>query len=98
VPCNHLAFVDKNVDWQIWIEDGQRKVPRKIVLTYKKIPGSPQFIAILKDWIFDQPFSHFLFKPDIPKYARETEMSKTPNSVENNLGSIRGSVGNSKTD
>lgn len=98
VPCNHLAFIDKNVDWQIWIEDGQRKVPRKIVLTYKKIPGSPQFIAILKDWIFDQPFSHFLFKPDIPKYARETEMSKVPNSVENNLGSIRGSVGNSKTD
>ncbi|MGB7291089.1 MAG: DUF2092 domain-containing protein [Thermodesulfobacteriota bacterium] len=98
VPCNQLAFVDRNVDWQIWIEDGQRKVPRKIVLTYKKIPGSPQFIAILKDWIFDQPFSHFLFKPDIPKYAKETEMSKTPNSLESNLGSIRGSVRNSQTD
>jgi hypothetical protein len=98
VPCNHLALVDKNVDWQIWIEDGQRKIPRKIVITYKTIPGSPQFIAILTDWIFDQPFSHFLFKPDIPKYARETEMSKTPNNSESNLGSIRGSVGNSQTD
>ncbi len=97
VPCNHLAFVDKNVDWQIWIEDGQLKVPRKIVLTYKKVPGSPQFIAILKDWIFDQPFSHFLFKPDIPKYAKETDMSKTPNSLDSNLGRIRGSVGNSQT-
>jgi hypothetical protein len=98
VTCNHLAFVDKNLDWQIWIEDGQRKVPRKIVLTYKKVPGSPQFIAILKDWIFDQPFSHFLFKPDIPKYAKETDMSKTPNSLDSNLGSIRGSVGDSQTD
>ena len=98
VPCNHLAFVAKNVDWQIWIEDGQRKVPRKIVVTYKKIPGAPQFIGILKDWIFDQPFSHFLFKPDIPKYAKETEMSKTPNSLESNLGSIMGSSGNSQTD
>jgi hypothetical protein len=98
VPCNHLGLVDKNVDWQIWIEDGQRKIPRKIVITYKKIPGSPQFIAILKDWIFDQPFSHFLFKPDIPKYTRETEMSKTPNNLESDLGSIRGSVRNSQTD
>jgi hypothetical protein len=98
VPCNHLGLVDRNVDWQIWIEDGQRKIPRKIVITYKKIPGSPQFIAILKDWIFDQPFSHFLFKPDIPKYARETEMSKTPNNLESDLGSIRGSVRNSQTD
>lgn len=98
VPCNHLGLVDRNVDWQIWIEDGQRKIPRKLVITYKKIPGSPQFIAILKDWIFDQPFSHFLFKPDIPKYARETEMSKTPNNLESDLGSIRGSVRNSQTD
>lgn len=98
VHCNHLAFVDKNVDWQIWIEDGQRKIPKKVVVTYKKIPGSPQFIAILKDWIFDQPFSHFLFEPDIPKYAREMEMSKMPDSLENNLGSIRGSVGSYKTD
>jgi hypothetical protein len=91
VPCNQLAFVDKNVDWQIWIENGQRKVPRKIVLTYKKIPGSPQFIAILKDWIFDQPFSHFLFKPDIPKYAKETNIKTITNDSKMDVGSIIGS-------
>lgn len=91
VPCNHLAFVDKNVDWQIWIEDGQLKVPRKIVLTYKKIPGSPQFIAILKDWIFDQPFSHFLFKPDIPKFAKETKITNITNDSKMDIGSIIGS-------
>jgi hypothetical protein len=94
VPCNHLAFVDNNLDWQIWIEDGQRKVPRKIVLTYKKIPGSPQFIAILKDWIFDQPLSHFLFKPDIPKYAKETKFTTVTDHSKMNIGSIIGAGGN----
>ncbi len=97
VPCDHLAFVDKNVDWQIWIENGQRKIPRKLVITYKSIAGSPQFIAILKDWIFDQPLSHFLFSPDIPKNARETEFGKMPNGFGSDLGSIRASAGNSQT-
>lgn len=90
VPCTHLSLVDKNVDWQIWIEDGQRRVPRKLVITYKKIQGSPQFIAILKDWIFDQPFSHFVFEPAIPKYAKDTEMTKITDNARGNLGSIRG--------
>lgn len=98
VTCNHLALVDKNVDWQIWIEDGQRKVPRKIAITYKKIPGSPQFIAVLKDWVFDQPFSRFVFEPDIPKYGRETKMSRTPARLEESVGSIRGSRENPQTD
>lgn len=91
VSCNHLAFIDKNVNWQIWIEDGQRKVPRKIVITYKKIPGSPQFIAILKDWIFDQPLSHFLFKPDIPNYAKDTKITTITADPKMHMGSIIGS-------
>ncbi len=97
VPCNHLAFVDKNVDWQIWIENGQRKIRRKLVVTYKSIPGSPQFIAILKDWIFDQPLSHFIFTPDIPKSARETELGKLPNGFGSDLGRIKASAGSSQT-
>jgi hypothetical protein len=32
-PCEHLAFSLGAVDWQIWIEDGMKPVPRKIVIT-----------------------------------------------------------------
>jgi hypothetical protein len=38
VPCEHLAFTQDNIDWQIWIEDGVRPVPRKFVITYKDEP------------------------------------------------------------
>ncbi len=94
VQCQHLAFVESNLDWQIWIEEGQRKIPRKIVITYKTISGSPQMIAILKDRIFDQSFSKFVFTPKLPKYARETEMVNLTNKSKNDLGDIRGSGGN----
>ncbi len=38
IRCHHLAFVQKNIDWQIWIEDGNQMVPRKLTITYKNEP------------------------------------------------------------
>ena len=29
VRCHHLAFRSGDVDWQIWIEDGDKPLPRK---------------------------------------------------------------------
>jgi hypothetical protein len=44
VRCQHLAFLEKYIDWQIWIEDGKQLLPRKLLITYKTIPSeaSPQ--------------------------------------------------------
>lgn len=33
VRCDHLAFRGPDIDWQIWIEDGDRPLPRKYVIT-----------------------------------------------------------------
>jgi len=48
--CDHLFFQGKDVDWQIWVEDGPTALPRKIVITEKKLRSSPQFIAVLSGW------------------------------------------------
>ena len=96
VKCQHLSFVEENIDWQIWIEDGQRRIPRKLVITYKTIPGSPQFIAILEDWIFDQRITEFAFKPNSPIFAKESDLNTIMNGLKNNIGSVRGSGGNIK--
>jgi hypothetical protein len=65
VPCEHLAFSLGTVDWQIWVEDGNRPVPRKIVITYKDEEGSPEYTAILSNWDFQTklPDSVFSFEP-----------------------------------
>jgi hypothetical protein len=48
--CHHLAFRQESVDWQIWIEQGEKALPRKMVITYKDSPGYPQFTVLLSDW------------------------------------------------
>lgn len=66
IACHHLAFRQENLDWQIWIEKGNQPVPRKLVITYKKEPSSPQYSALLSNWNFN-PISAqnpaFFFEP-----------------------------------
>ncbi len=74
--CRHLIFREKDIDWQIWIEDGNRPVPRKLVITYKNRPESPQFIALIKDWVSDKTIRDAAYKPDIPKISSPGEFSQ----------------------
>lgn len=69
VRCHHLAFVEQAIDWQIWIEDGVQWVPRKLVITYKTIPGAPQFSAVLSAWDLATRPPDALFTPQIPPDA-----------------------------
>lgn len=69
IRCHHLAFVEKYIDWQIWIEDGMQMVPRKIVITYKVQPESPQYTAILTDWDLNAYFSDILFDVEMAALA-----------------------------
>ena len=50
VVCDHLFFQGKDVDWQLWIEDGPVNLPRKLIITEKKLKMSPQFTAVLSGW------------------------------------------------
>ncbi len=65
VPCRHLAFTQEAIDWQIWIAEGSQPVPRKLVITYKNEPGSPQYTARLSSWNFQPKLSDktFIFHP-----------------------------------
>lgn len=69
VRCHHLAFVEQNLDWQIWIEDGLQWVPRKLVITYKTLPGAPQFVAVLSGWDLVTKPPDALFVPQLPAGA-----------------------------
>ena len=32
VPCHHLAFSQPTIEWQIWIDAGDRPLPRAMIL------------------------------------------------------------------
>jgi len=61
VSCHHLAFDRKDRHYQVWIEVGEHPVLRKMVVTKKKLPGAPQWIAYFSDWNFAPAFADHLF-------------------------------------
>ena len=73
-PCEHLAFSQEDIDWQIWIENGARPVPRKFVITYKDEPDSPQYTAIFSKWDLSTPLPDFVFKFEPPPEASKIKV------------------------
>ena len=69
VACDHLAFAQTNVDWQIWIQRSGKPLPRKIVINYRTTPGLPQYVAVISDWKFPATIAAARFAIQIPKKA-----------------------------
>jgi hypothetical protein len=53
VTCEHLAFRNFDTDWQLWVEVGERPIPRKMVITSKTLAGAPQYTLRVKTWKTD---------------------------------------------
>lgn len=64
--CRTFAFVEKNIDWQIWIENGPQLTPCKLVITYKTQPSQPQFQAVFTNWDFTPRIAPSVFTPELP--------------------------------
>jgi hypothetical protein len=82
VPCEHLAFSQDVIDWQIWIEDGVKPVPRKLVITYKDEDGSPQYTAIFSDWDFQTKLPDFLFTFEPPAGASKVNVAEIKSEIQ----------------
>jgi hypothetical protein len=74
IKCHHLAFRQDLIDWQIWIEDSETPLPRKLVITYKEQPGQPQFVAIFDQWNMSPQVPEDLFTFKAPAGARKVEL------------------------
>jgi hypothetical protein len=48
--CDHLAFRTKEVDWQIWIAQGDRPYPCRYVITASNVDQGPQYSIQISDW------------------------------------------------
>lgn len=42
---DQYAFRQEGVDWQIWIDQGDKPLPRKMVITNLEDPAQPQYVA-----------------------------------------------------
>jgi hypothetical protein len=73
--CHQLAFRQKLLDWQVWVEDGDKPLPRKFVITYKRQAGEPQYAAVLHHWDLDPKHDPKLFDLTPPKGAKKVAIA-----------------------
>lgn len=75
---HHLAFRQPDIDWQIWVEQGNTPLPRRIVITDKRVDGEPQYMASYSDWDLSPAIDSgtFVFTP--PAGANRIDMKTLP--------------------
>jgi hypothetical protein len=73
VPCHHLAFSQETIEWQIWIDAGERPLPRKLAISYVDEPGEPQYSATIRRWTLDAKVPDGLFTFEAPEGAQKID-------------------------
>jgi hypothetical protein len=73
VLCHHLAFSQPTIEWQIWIDAGEKPLPRKLVISYVDEPGEPQYSAVIRRWNLDSAVPAGLFTFEAPEGAQKVD-------------------------
>jgi hypothetical protein len=68
--CDHYAFRQADVDWQIWIAQGATALPCKLVITDRSDPSLPQYTAVLH-WSFPDTIASDVFAFTPPAKAHK---------------------------
>ena len=76
VECEHLAFRNRDIDWQLWVQVGAKPIPCKYVITSKAVGMAPQYTLVIKDWKTDVQVDQtaFAFRP--AEGAKKVEQSE----------------------
>lgn len=65
VICDHLAFSRPDVDFQVWIAEGDQPLPCKYVVTDTSTPAQISTVSVMSDWNLapGTPDAAFRFSP-----------------------------------
>jgi hypothetical protein len=74
VECDHLAFRNLDTDWQIWVQTGDKPLPRKYVITSKTVASAPQYTLRLREWKSGEAVAVDAFKFTPPSGSNRVEI------------------------
>ena len=81
--CQHYAFREDDIDWQLWVQKGDYPLPRKLVITTKTDDARPQYSAAYR-WDLAPSFNDAAFTFDPPKGALRVVLEKNLSSDDAN--------------
>jgi hypothetical protein len=70
VTCNHLAFSRPDVDFQVWVADGDQPLPCKYVVTDTSTPALVSTVTVMSSWNVAPAVTDASFKFVAPEGAR----------------------------
>lgn len=76
VQTHHVAFRNADVDWQLWIQDGEKPLPVKYVITTKWATGAPNFDVVMTDWDLAPRLDDSVFTFVPPPGARQIDFRR----------------------
>lgn len=80
VECDYLAFRAKEVDWQIWIAQGDRPYPCRYVITSKLVANGPQYSIQIRDWKTGDEVASDDFRFENPTNAEKIDLKDLPDT------------------
>lgn len=85
IACHHVSFEQETIDWQLWIEAGERPLPRKFVIAYKAEDEVPQYAVTIEKWNLQADVPEGLFRFEPPEGAERVELPEVlePEAQEN---------------
>jgi len=60
--CHHLAFSRPDVDFQVWVADGDQPLPCKYTVTDTATPARVSISTVMSDWNAAPPVANGIFK------------------------------------
>jgi hypothetical protein len=69
VTCQHYAFRQDGADWQVWIQQGDYPLPRKLVIRTTTDEARPRFATVMT-WNLAPSFNDAAFTFDAPDDAK----------------------------
>jgi hypothetical protein len=74
VRCDHLAFRAPDLDFQVWIQEGARPLPRKFVITTLDVQHAPQIEVVVTRWDLSPALSARTFGFAAPSGAKQVDV------------------------
>ncbi len=73
VPCEHLAFMNPGIHWQVWVEEGNVALPQRMAVTYADVQNFPRRLVEFSDWNLHPNLTDSDFAFQIPPDAKQIE-------------------------
>lgn len=71
--CHHLVFAAGTSNWELWVQEGDQPIPRKLSIDYGRGADRARYSATMIGWNSSPSFDEDTFEFKVPESAKQLE-------------------------